>query len=316
MLKIFASIIISVFLLNISTAIPVQARMVKPSKTDVPPMSTEDDGYNPNNNPLPGWLLLPDGVDENSLTFSGDRNSKQTIKQKGAERWVITNKKNGASLAYAYYENNKLQYVIKTNKDYEKFIPYTVKNKKLQKNKKIDAEDYFDSSKPISFEPDHGITLFKPVSARTDFHIKRVSSKLTRKQIDDLNHSVGFKGKDASIANKVAWYESKYGYTRIVACEDGTPVGFNPVPDKMYKFGASKAVKQCMNRGAVGAGRGLYQLSTQWHNKKCNNKCAFSPEKSAKYAYKVRKQLGWTQWCSYGGPTCGSTPAGAGPAMQ
>lgn len=292
------------------------AVMMKPNTKKPPPMSTEDDGYRPENDPLPEWLLLPDGVSDQNLTFSGNQKSL-TIRESGKDRWVILSQKDGASITYTRYENNKRVFVLKTNKSYSKVVPYTLKGSKLQKAKAINADDYFDTAKQISLIEDKGNIIFRKASAAARYddpsgsvNKKRIGRHITKRQLNKLNHKVGFEGRDAAVANRVAWYESGGGDTKAVACENGTRTGFNP------PYGGSKGVDYCKRHNGT-AGRGLYQISNQFHAKSCNNNCAFSPTKNAKFAYKLRKKYGWTQWCAYGG--CGSNdpnPAGGGPAMK
>jgi Lysozyme like domain len=323
MKKSFILCLLVIVTCSISSSGYSAALMTKSSGKKAPPMSTEDDGYRAEADPLPEWLYLPNEVHEDSLSFTGDQNTTLTMQQPGPTGWKIETKRNGANITYTYTENNKPQFHIKTTKKYSKFKAYLVKkNGKLKASKTIDAESYFDESVPLSFERDtpeknrFGFSLFETAHAQTEnvyqynqANKKRVPAKLTKRQINKLNHKVGFKGSDASIANKVAWYESGGGRTKAVACENNTATGFNP------PYGGIRGVKYCKSKGAS-AGRGLYQISSHWHPK-CGNTCAFTPEKNARYAYKLRKQGGWTQWCSYGG--CGSNdpnPAGRGPAMQ
>jgi hypothetical protein len=315
-------LLIAVFCLSIGMPLHADALMGKPTRIKAPPMSTEDDGYRAETDPLPEWLYLPDGVDENSLSFSGDQTKILTMKQSGSSRWEIQTHKNGAKISYSYFESGQRQFVIATTKNYAKLVVYLVQNNgKLKKVNSVDPESYFDDATPLSLDNKKSrwnFSLHAQASALNNIddvrkhqaNAKRVKAKLSKRQINKLNHKVGFKGNDASIANKVAYYESAGGKTQVVACENNTATGFNP------KHGGVKGVKECMKHGALGAGRGLYQISSNYHSK-CTNKCAFNPESNAKYAYKIRKQYGWTIWCSYGG--CGSNdpnPPGRGPAMN
>lgn len=315
-IRIVSFLIVTALILGNSSV--ASAVMMKPSGIKPPPMSKEDDGYNPDSDPLPEWLLLPDGVDENSLSYSGSQKSKLTVKQVGSARWEILTNRGGASITYTKFENNKRQFLIKTSNTYSKFVPYVAKGKKMQRTESISPEDYFDNSTQLSLKEMRGFSLFKTASAYPIkdpggyVNKKRVGSKLTKRQINKLNHKVGFKGQDAKIANKVAIYESGGGFTSIVACETGDKKGANPEVNGRRLFG-NKAIKYCSDRG-WGSGRGLYQISNHWH-KGCSNKCSFSPTHNAKYAYKLRKKGGWTQWCAYGGAPCG-TASGSGPAMQ
>lgn len=324
MKKIFILLLIFTWCISIpatSSALTRQASGLKP-----PPMSTADDGYRPDSDPLPEWLFLPEGTNENALTFSGSQSGTLTIKESGSDRWKIVTERNGARITYTRYENGKLQFVIKTNKNYTKMAVYTENSKgKLKLNKSISPEDYFDPNTPISISPiqekQSRFAFFAHASATASTsrscavhpdlcpQPKQVPAQLTKRQLNKLNHKVGFRGSDAVVANKVSYYESGGGKTQVVACEDGSGAGFNPPSGYVGK----RAVSYCLEHGK-GAGRGLYQLSTQW-TKDCTNNCAFSPEKNAKYAYKMRKKGGWDQWCSYGGCP-GGPPAGQGPAMK
>jgi hypothetical protein len=272
---------------------PVSAGTVKKGNSSVPAAPTEHDDFDPNSDPLPEWLILPEGIDENRLEFKGNQNETQTITAKnGNEKWSTKSSRDGAKITYKYYESNKMQFGIRTSANYQKVIIYNSRGKSV---KTVKGGDFFDEAVAVSALQDIGPVQIK--LAGTDWHSPpdgkvnkaRKNKKLTKRQLNKLSHKAGFRGNGKRIAVAVAQAESG-GRIGAVLCNTKNP--YNP----RHKF--ERGVKACKGDKAS-ADRGLWQINNRWH-KNVSNKCSFSPKCNAQKAYLISNGgRDWKPWSTY-----------------
>lgn len=304
LLKFSCFVIIVVFVLSVASPAVLAGTVKRNYKTNPTPPPNDD--YNPDADPLPEWLILPEGVDENQLEFRGNVNSQQSIiNRQGAAKWTIVSKNNGKSITYRYYESNKLMFGAKTTSNYLKVTLYDSNRKKL---KTMTGEDFFNDDISVGNAKDvsKGVKVVntklavdgcpgKQVrkDARTcvspDYNKVRKNKKLTKRQLKKLAHKAGFRGEGRKIAVAVSQAESR-GRIGEVLCNTKNP--YNP----RHKF--ERGVKACSGDNAS-ADRGLWQINNRWH-KNVSNKCAFNSKCNAKKAYKISNGgRDWTPWSTY-----------------
>lgn len=258
--------------------------------------STENDGYNPASDPLPEWLILPEGLDENSLQYQGDPATSQTITGPAAEgTWEIVNNKDGKTVTYKYLEAGALQYSLKTTGEYTKVTLYNEHGKKL---KTVTSDIFFDEAIDIESYGKKSTTATASrmcVSSKKCYppggktQKARKNTKLSDRQLKKLLHKAGFRGEGKKMGMAIIKAESR-GRVGEVLCNTSEP--FNP----QQKFEAG--VKRCKKSNAS-ADRGLFQINNRWH-KNVSNKCSFSPRCNTKNAYRISSGgKDWSPWSTY-----------------
>lgn len=280
-------LLIAVFLASLLMPLQVAAGTIARGNTKTPARPTEVDNYNPAADPLPEWLVLPEGVDENQLQFKGDPATSQVITYTaGSDKWIINIKNNGRQVVYRYYVNRALQFLAVTSQSYNLMV---VKNAKGEKIATLKGEELFsdETVDQLTAQAASQSPCAAGWTNRGSRCVPQLNKKLSKRQLQKLTFKTGFRGEGRRVAVAVAQAESG-GRVGSVLCNAKPP--FNP----RQKFEAG--VSQCRKHRAS-ADRGLWQVNDYWH-KKVSNQCAFSSVCNAKAAYKISNGGREWQWWS------------------